>query len=74
MILAEMHCAEKEELQRKCTAAWDAYAEEARKAGMPERAAISELVAGRHLAALRLRGEHGSASRELSLHLTRHRC
>jgi hypothetical protein len=69
-----MRCPKKEELQQKCTAAWEAYAEDARKAGVPERAAISELVAGRHLSALRLRGEHLTASRELSLHLARHRC
>jgi hypothetical protein len=69
-----MRCAEKVELQQKCTAAWEAYAAETRKAGVPERAAISELVAGRHSSALRLRGEHGRASRELSLHLARHRC
>ena len=70
-----MRCAEKEELQRKCTAAWDAYAAEVGKSyGAARPPAISELVAGGYSFALRRRGEHLKASRELSLHLSRHRC
>jgi hypothetical protein len=70
-----MYCSIKEELQRKCTAAWEAFAAEIAKSGDVTRApAISELVASRNLPALRLRGEHAKASRELSLHLKHHRC
>jgi len=77
-----MHCLEKEELQRNCTLAWDAYAAEVDRAGLAiepgsgatRPPAISRLLAGGYRSALRLRGEHLEASRELSLHLVRHRC
>jgi hypothetical protein len=70
-----MLCPDKKELQRKCSAAWDAYAAEiARIADHRAAPSISELVADRSMAVLRLRGEHLKASLELSQHLTRHRC
>ena len=85
-----MRCAEKEKLQRNCTAACDAYAAKVTEAGVPvDRLSgtvrlwsTGELLALRSSTpdraffaeALRLRGEHLRASRALSQHLSRHRC
>ncbi len=91
-----MTCSEKQDLQNKCTAAWNAYAAVVNESGLYRAAelgyeaidrgsgtvappSISGLVALRfgsasYSAALRLRGDHLKASRELSRHLSRHRC
>ncbi len=84
-----MNCQEKLELQRKCTAAWDAYAAAAGKLGLPvKRAGESALpsaskrmalwhrvdFAEAYQSVMRLAAAHFAASRELSQHLTGHRC
>ena len=87
-----MDCPEKRELQRKCTAAWDAYEAEALRIGLLvdhggvlRGPTTSDLIArarnksimpvkDAYQAAMKLRGEHMTASRELSHHLTHHRC
>ncbi len=87
-----MRCAEKEELQHNCSAAWDAYASRVKELGLPvelqrgtvKTPSIGELFAWRSagglmlpdtlVEAIRLRGDHLRASRELSAHLSRHRC
>jgi hypothetical protein len=92
-----MECSEKKDLQRKCTAAWEAYEEQVRNSGFSFAAGSSGaiprsicevarlgllmnpqtvlgVVSPETSAAIRLRGEHLKASRELSRHLTNHRC
>jgi len=88
-MMSVMKCEEKESLQHECAAKWDAYVETARELGLlvdpgPVRPPlISELVSSRsalgpagaaYSTALRLRGEHLKASRDLSRHLSKHRC
>jgi len=87
-----MRCAEKEELQHNCSAAWDAYASRVKELGLPVdpqsrtvktpligewfawRSAGGLILRDTFLEAIRLRGDHLRASRELSAHLSRHRC
>jgi len=77
-----MKCPEKEELQQKCIAAWNAYAAAASEWG-DSPPGIGALFAARLecrtasascAAALRLRGEHLHASLTLSRHLSGHGC
>ncbi len=85
-----MKCPEKDSLQHKCTAGWNAYLEAARESGFPidpagqlRPPAISEMGASLppidlarsvNATALHLRGEHLKASWDLSVHLSKHRC
>jgi len=84
-----MNCPDKVSLQEQVKHAWSTYETAAMESGYrmdPVSGAlrppsISEVVslglrlnAGPFASAMRLRGEHLKASRELSLHLTRHRC
>ena len=90
-----MACPEKEALQKRCTAAWEAYEAAVKKAGLgaagsfPIPASIKEFVeaglardpatgkptlSAAYSTVLFLRGEYLKASRELSSHLTSHRC
>jgi len=84
-----MKCSEKETLQQKCMNEWAAYETAVKESGFqldstagtvrpPSISQVMSLGARIHFepyrAVLRLRGEHLKASRELSLHLARHRC
>lgn len=78
-----MKCLDKEDLQQKCTAAWNRYeakVEELKATGAALDARIYGLVKGQPLSppALaelpRLRWEHLLASAALSQHLSKHRC
>jgi len=81
-MMFRMSCPEKENLQQKCTARWDAYEAAARESGLSvdprgqlvaSRSAIDPMSSV-YSAALHLRWEHLQASRELSIHLSKHRC
>jgi hypothetical protein len=80
-----MSCPEKVSLQEKCIAKWNAYVAAATERGLSidpqgylKPPSIGELIAFRSAAvypvAIGLRGEHLKASRDLSRHLSSHRC
>jgi hypothetical protein len=74
-----MACAEKQDLQRKCSSAWESYEAAALSAGFEIQipSGTPMPTANRRLAfepVIGLRSEHQKASRALSQHLSRHRC
>lgn len=72
-----MRCAEKEKLQRNCTAAWDAYASMVKESGLPvdgqsanmKLPSTSELVAWRSERGMSLSGAVAGALRLRGDHL-----
>lgn len=79
--LSAMKCTTKEDLQRNCTGAWDAYisAVGAPQAGTvlpPQYSGLAKLADKPEAFqdAVRLLDEHRKASRALSQHLSEHRC